>query len=69
MNRTGYILLAAMLIAGMDRLDGKALAKEYGVVGTPTIVLLDSESRQVNVLRGSLPQPLIEQSVEDLLTQ
>jgi thioredoxin-related protein len=69
MNRKVYILLAAMLIAGMDRLDGKALAKEYGVVGTPTIVLLDSESRQVSVLRGSLSKPLIEQSVEDLLTQ
>jgi len=69
MNRKVYNLLAAMLIAGMDRLDGKALAKEYGVVGTPTIVLLDSESRQVSVLRGSLSKPLIEQSVEDLLTQ
>jgi hypothetical protein len=41
----------------MDRLDGKAPAKEYGVVGTPMNVLLDGESRQVNVLRGFLPSP------------
>ena len=45
MNRKVQVLLVAMLIAGMDCLDGKALAKEYGVVSTPTIVLLDSESR------------------------
>jgi hypothetical protein len=53
----------------MDRLDGKAPGKEYGVVGTPMNELLDSESRQVNVLRRPLPQPLIERTVEDLLTQ
>jgi hypothetical protein len=68
-EQKGVHPLAATLIAGMDRLDGKAPGKEYGVVGTPMNELLDSESRQVNVLRRPLPQPLIERTVEDLLTQ
>jgi len=58
-----------VVYVGMDRAKGKELAREYGVMGTPTLLLLDSESNQVNVLRGSLPQPVIEQAIEDLLTQ
>ena len=39
----------------IDRSDGKELARKHGVVGTPTLLLLDSEGNQVNVLRGSFP--------------
>jgi thioredoxin-related protein len=53
----------------IDRADGKELAREHGVMGTPTLLLLDSEGNQVNVLRGSLPPPVIEQAIEDLLAQ
>jgi thioredoxin-like negative regulator of GroEL len=59
----------SVVYVSLDRADGKELAKEYGVVGTPTILLLDSEGNQVNVLRGAFPAPLIEQAVEDLLAQ
>ena len=58
-----------VVYANVDRSDGEKLAKQYEVVGTPTILLLDGEGNQVNVLRGSLPPPLIERAVEDLLVQ
>lgn len=58
-----------VVYVSMDERGGKELAREYGVVGTPTILLLDSEGNQVNVLRGSLVQPLIERAVGDLVAQ
>lgn len=58
-----------VVYVSIDRSDGKELAREYGVVGTPTILLLDSEGNQVNVLRGSFPPSLVEQAVEDLLAR
>jgi thioredoxin-related protein len=58
-----------VVYVSMDERGGKELAREYGVVGTPTILLLDSEGNQVNVLRGSLVQPLIERAVGDLVVQ
>ena len=58
-----------VVYVSLDKPDGKELAKQYGVVGTPTLLFLDSEGNQVNVLRGSFPSPLIEQAVADLLAQ
>ena len=58
-----------VVYVSIDRSDGKESAREYGIVGTPTILLLDSEGNQVNVLRGSLPPSLIERAVEDLLAR
>ena len=58
-----------VVYAGMDRVDGKRLAEEYGFVGTPTLLLLDSQGNQVNRLQGLLPPSLIEQAVENLLAQ
>jgi thiol-disulfide isomerase/thioredoxin len=58
-----------VVYVSIDRADGKEVAKEYGVVGIPTFLFLDSEGNQVNVLRGSFPAPLIEQEIEDLLAR
>jgi thioredoxin-related protein len=58
-----------VVYVSMDRANGKELAKEHGIVGTPTLLLLDSEGNQVNVLRGALPPPLIEQAIADLVAQ
>ena len=58
-----------VVYVSMDQPAGKKLAKQHGVVGTPTILLLDGEGGRVNVLRGLLPPPLIEQAVQDLLAQ
>ncbi len=53
----------------LDRARGKETAREYGVMGTPTLLFLDSEGNPVHMLRGALSQSTIERAVEDLLTQ
>ena len=53
----------------VDETDGKELAREYGVMGTPTFLLLDSDGTQVSILRGSLPAPVIEKAIEELIAQ
>jgi len=53
----------------IDRPKGKKLAREYGVIGTPTLLFLDHEGNQVNGMRGALLQNMIEQEIEELLTQ
>ncbi len=53
----------------INRARGKELAKEYGLMGTPTLLLLDSEGNQVNVLRGLLSKSALERAVDDLLAQ
>ena len=53
----------------INRARGKELAKEHGVMGAPTLLLLDSEGNQVNVLRGALSQSMLEQAVKDLLAK
>lgn len=58
-----------VLTVSLDESSGKALAREHGVFGTPTLLLLDEEGTQMNVLRGSLPAPLIEQAVADLVAR
>ena len=58
-----------VVYAEIDEPDGKELAREYGVVGTPTILLLDRQGNQVRVLRGSFPSSLIEQAIEEALAQ
>ena len=58
-----------VVYVSVDEPDGKELARESGVIGTPTFLLLDSEGTQVNVLRGSLPAPVIEKAIEALIAQ
>jgi thioredoxin-like negative regulator of GroEL len=53
----------------IDRGRGKEIAREYGVMGTPTLLFLDSAGNQVDVLRGAMSQSTIERAVEDLLAQ
>ncbi len=58
-----------VVYVNIDRPEGKEVAKQYGIVGIPTILLLDDEGNQVNVLRGTLPSSLIEQTVRDRIAQ
>jgi len=58
-----------VVYVSMDQSEGKELARERGVMGTPTFLLLDSEGNQVSILRGSLPLPVIEQAIEELIAQ
>jgi thioredoxin-related protein len=58
-----------VVYVSVDESEGKELSRQYGVIGTPTFLLLDSEGNEVSVLRGSLPAPLIEQAIEDLIAK
>ena len=58
-----------VVYVSMDQTEGRESAKQYGVVGTPTLLFLDSNGNQVNMLRGAFPPSVIEQAIEDLLAQ
>ena len=58
-----------MVYVELDQARGKELAKERGVMGSPTILLLDSAGNQVNGLRGAETQFVLEQAVKDLLAR
>jgi thiol-disulfide isomerase/thioredoxin len=49
--------------------EGEKIGREHGVIGTPTLLLLDSEGRRTNILRGTLPKSIIEQAVRDLVVE
>jgi thiol-disulfide isomerase/thioredoxin len=59
----------SVIYVSMDEAEGREIARDYGVIGTPTILLLDGEGNQVQVLRGSIPALLVEGAVEDLVRQ
>ena len=46
---------------------GVEAAEERGVVGTPTVLLLDSDGIEVGRYQGVVPQSSLEQAVEQLL--
>jgi thioredoxin-like negative regulator of GroEL len=58
-----------VVYVSMDQHAGKELARQHGVVGTPTILLLDGEGDRVSVMQGLLPSALIEQAIQDMLAQ
>lgn len=53
--------------ANLDRPKGKELAKEHNVIGYPTLLLLDSDGDQVNVLRGVIPLSVVENAFDELI--
>jgi len=67
--RQKYSRQLNVVYVSMDQSDGKELARQQGVFGTPTFLLLNSEGNQVSILRGSLPAPVIEKAIEDLMAQ
>jgi thioredoxin 1 len=58
-----------VVYAQVDRQDGKQLANQYGVIGYPTILLLDSEGERVGLLSGVVPRPALEKMVDELLQE
>jgi thioredoxin 1 len=53
----------------VDQSKGKELAHQYGIIGYPTILLLDSEGEKAGLLQGVVPRPAIEAAVENLLQE
>lgn len=70
-NRVRYDHLGALHVVYVDVEDAESedLIREYGVFGTPTIILLDREGEVVNVLRGAFVEPVLEQAVEELMQE
>jgi predicted DsbA family dithiol-disulfide isomerase len=53
----------------MSSAAGKREAKEEGVMGTPTFLLLDENGERVYVLQGVYPRETLEQHLDNLLAQ
>lgn len=58
-----------VIYAEVEQQQGKELAKQYGIIGYPTMLLLDSEGERVGLLRGVVPLLSLEQMVDDLLAE
>ncbi len=46
----------------------KDLARQYGIIGYPAFLFLDSSGERVNLLRGVVPQSILEKTIDDLLS-
>lgn len=53
----------------MSEPSGKKRAREEGVMGTPTFLLLDRNGERVYMLQGSQPREVMEQVLEQLLAR
>jgi hypothetical protein len=51
----------------MNSRDGKAEAREEGVMGTPTFLLLDGNGERVYVLQGVVKRQILEQHLDAVL--
>jgi thiol-disulfide isomerase/thioredoxin len=49
--------------------DGKELAREEGVMGTPTFLFLDSDDERVYLFQGVQQRATLEQRLDDLLAR
>jgi thioredoxin-like negative regulator of GroEL len=56
-----------VVYATLEEQRGKELADQYGIVGYPVILLLDSDGERVSRMQGVVPQPALEQAVENLM--
>ena len=51
----------------MDDKSGKDRATEFGIIGYPNILLLDSAGKQFSILRGVVPIETLSATLDDLL--
>jgi thiol-disulfide isomerase/thioredoxin len=58
-----------VVYAEVDQQQGKDLAKKHGIIGYPTVLLLDSNGEKVGVLRGVVPLPSLEKALAGLLQE
>ncbi len=56
-----------VVYATIEEQEGKELARQHGIIGYPTFLFLNSQGERTYLLRGIVPQPILEQTVEDLL--
>ena len=53
----------------LETVNGKEVAREKGVMGTPTFLLLNGEGERVFLLQGVQPRQVMEQHLDALLAR
>ncbi len=53
----------------MDDKSGKDTASEYGVIGYPNLLILDSSGERFSLLKGVVPKQTLEKTLDDLLAK
>ena len=53
----------------MDDKSGKDKATEYGVIGYPNLLILDSAGEEFSLLKGVVPKASIEKALDDVLAK
>ena len=56
-----------VVYVSMDEQEGVDVARDLGIMGTPTILLLDEKGEQVNVIRGVPAETQVIQLIEALI--
>jgi thiol-disulfide isomerase/thioredoxin len=67
--RDAYGSRLAVVYATIDEPEGKELAHRHGIIGYPTMLLLNSDGEEVGVLRGVVPKTALEKMIDELLDQ
>ena len=67
--RDAYGSRLTVVYATIDEPEGKELAHRHGIIGYPTMLLLNSDGEEVGVLRGVVPKTVLEKMVDELLDQ
>jgi thioredoxin 1 len=65
--RDAYGDRLTVVYATIDEPEGKELAHRHGIIGYPTMLLLNSDGEEVGVLRGVVPKAALEKMVDELL--
>ena len=53
----------------VDTAPGKNLARQYGVIGQPTIIMLDAAGQEIRRLQGEQSAARLEQIIDSILEQ
>jgi thioredoxin-like negative regulator of GroEL len=56
-----------VVYVSMDEQEGVDVARDLGIMGTPTILLLDEKGEQINVIRGVPAETQVIQLIEALI--
>lgn len=67
--RDAYRSRLRVVYATIDEPEGKELAHRYGIIGYPTMLLLNSDDDEVGVLRGVVPKTALVKMIDELLEE
>jgi thioredoxin-related protein len=56
-------------IVSMDDAAGKERATEYGIIGYPNLLILDSQGKEITVLKGVVPKETLARTLDEVLAR